>query len=113
MQREDKQGNPRKIKVRSGFLNQVFIESISRKAIGAKIKTGIHAQSSGTIMPKTSSVASILQTKLMMSEAAVMAKLIAMADFIDLGSRQTRTGRQTRSITRFIMGSVILKCFWL
>jgi len=83
------------------------------KAMGAKIKTGSHAQSSGTTIPKTSSVANSLQTKTMMREAAVIAKLIATADFIDLGSRQTRTGRHTRSITRFIMGSVILKCFWL
>ena len=107
------EGQRQTISCEAGATNQVFIESISIKAIGAKIKTGSHAQSSGTILPKTSSVASILQTKPTTREAAVMAKLIAMADFIDLGSRQTRTGRQTRSITRFIMGSVILKCFWL
>ena len=79
--------------------------------MGAKIKTGSHAHNSGATLPKTSSVASTLQTKLTMREAAVIAKLIAIADFIDFGSLQTRTGRHTRSITRFIRGSVILKCF--
>ena len=36
-----------------------------------------------------------------------------MADFIAFGSRQTRIGRATMSITRLIIGSVTWKCFWL
>ena len=40
-------------------------------------------------------------------------KLFMIADFMALGSRQTRTGRPTMSIIRFMTGSVIRKCFWL
>jgi hypothetical protein len=40
-------------------------------------------------------------------------KLIIIADFMDFGSRQTKIGRHTISITRLIIGSVRRKCFWL
>jgi len=92
---------------------QVFIESNSIKAIGAKIKTGSQAHNSGITLSKTASTANILQTKVMTKHAAVVPKLIIMADFIDFGSRQTKIGRHTISITRLMRGSVIRKCFWL
>ena len=91
----------------------VFIESNSIKAIGRKIKTGSHAHNSGITLSKTTSVASILQIKVVIKHAVVTAKLIITADFIDLGSRQTKIGRLTISITRLIIGSVMRKCFWL
>ena len=91
----------------------VFIESNSIKAIGRKIKTGSHAQNSGIILSKTASVANILQIKVVVKHAPTIAKLIIMADFIDFGSRQTKIGRHTISITKLMIGSVMRKCFWL
>ena len=93
--------------------NYVFIESNSIKAIGRKIKTGSHAHNSGMSLSKTTSVATILQTKLVIKHAPVRPKLIITADFTDFGSRQTSKGRLIISITRFMIGSVMRKCFWL
>ena len=93
---------------------QVFIESSTIKDAGTKIKTGSHAQNSGMTLSKTiCSVASILHTKVVTKHNDVTAKLIMTADFMDLGSRQTRIGRLIISITRLIIGSVMRKCFWL
>ena len=84
------------------------------KAVGRKIAAGSHAHNSGmTLSPKTTSVASILHAKVVIKQAIVKPKLIVIADFIDFGSRQTRIGRHTMSIARFIIGSVMRKCFWL
>ena len=91
----------------------VFIESSSIKAIGRKIKTGSQDQNSGIIWPNTTSVAISLQAKFTTKQAAVIRKLIKIADFIVLGSRQTNIGRLIISITRLMIGSVIRKCFWL
>ena len=41
----------------------------------------------------------------------VTAKLIVTADFIDFGSRQTRSGRLIMSMIRLMSGSVMRKCF--
>ena len=95
------------------FFAYVFIESSSIKAIGRKIATGIHAQNSGRTLSKMTSVASILQINVVIKQAVVRPKLIIIADFTDFGSRQTRIGRHTMSIARFIIGSVMRKCFWL
>jgi len=86
---------------------QVFIESNSIKAIGRKIKTGSQAHNSGITLSKTASVANILQTKVVTKQAVVVAKLITTANFIDFGSRQTKIGKLTISITRLIIGSVM------
>lgn len=82
-------------------------------AMGAKMNTGSQAQNCGLVIPRMVSVASSLQVKFVTRQAAVTAKLTRTADFIALGSRQTRTGRHTISITRFMRGSVTRKCFWL
>ena len=76
-------------------------------ATGRKIKTGSQTQNSGIILSKKTSVANSLQIKVTIKHVAVAAKLIIMADFIVLGSRQIRIGRLIRSITRLISGSVI------
>ncbi len=78
------------------------------------MKTGSHAQNSGITLLNTScSVASILQIKVITKHRDVIAKLIITADFIVFGSRHTNIGNVIRSITMLIIGSVILKCFWL
>ncbi len=81
------------------------------KAMGRKITTGSHAHNSGITWSKKTSVASILQAKVVIKQAVVTPKLIITADFIDFGSRQTRIGRHTISIDILIIGSVIRKCF--
>ena len=81
------------------------------KAIGRKITTGSHAHNSGITWSKKTSVASILQTKVVIKQAVVTPKLITIADFIDFGSRHTRIGRHTISMARLIIDSVIRKCF--
>ena len=93
--------------------NYVFIESHSIKERGRKTKTGSHAQNSGITLLKTTSLARILHIKVVTKHIPTIAKLIITADFIDFGSRQTRSGRHTISIKRFIIGSVMRKCFWL
>ena len=77
------------------------------------MNTGSHAHNSGIILSKTTSVANILQIKVVAKHAPTIAKLSITADFIDFGSRQTKIGRHTISITKLIIGSVMRKCFWL
>ena len=93
-----------------GGLFYVFIESIFIIAIGAKMKTGSHDQNCGYIRPNTGSVDNSLQMKMVMKQTPTIEKLAMMADFISLGSRQTRTGKQSISITKLMMGSVAWKC---
>ncbi len=88
----------------------VFIESIFIIAIGAKMKTGSHDQNCGNIRPNTGSVDNSLQMKMVMKQTPTIEKLAMMADFISLGSRQTRTGKQSISITKLMIGSVAWKC---
>src|SRR4030042_2413001 len=94
-------------------MHQVFIDSMSTMAIGPKMKIGSQAQNSGIILSKKASVANILQIKVVRKQPVVVAKLIIMPSFIDFGSRQTKIGRPTKSITRLIIGSVMRKLFWL
>ena len=76
------------------------------------MNSGNQAQNSGVRRPqRTGSVDSSLQTKVVRLHPAVRPRLIITADFMALGSRQTSTGRLTISMTRLMMGSVILKCF--